>query len=752
MADGGGADSAAPPSDNVGDFILSLLQQNTRPSPSQQQQQQGGPQHLDPAIAAVGPTVNPFPPSIWQSSNNGPGGHHNNPSSSWPLAFSPPPPHNLSPNLLGFPQFSHNPFPSNQFDGNQRLSPEDAYRLGFQSMIQQQQQQQLPPPPPPQSETRQLVFGSFSGDATQSLNGLRNGNLMFDSKHHEQLMRNHPADPNLSHHRNHDLNELRGGHSGRGNWGPIGNNVRGFKSTPPPPGFSSNQRGWDMNLASKGDDSFQRNHHDKAMWEFNAEADRLRGLSIQNESKFNLSQQIDHPGPPKGTSLHSVSTADAANSFSMLNKEARGGIESKEEELGQLSKGKKEGNGNSGPGVDEVDDFGEDIVESLLLEVDTDDKDAKDGKKNSKTSRDKESRVDNRGRWLLSQRLRERKMYMACRNDIHRHDAPFIAVYKSLIPAEEELEKQRQLMAQLENLVAKEWPHAKLYLYGSCANSFGFPKSDIDVCLAIDDDDINKSDMLLKLADILESDNLQNVQALTRARVPIVKLMDPVTGISCDICINNVLAVVNTKLLRDYSRIDVRLRQLAFTVKHWAKSRRVNETYQGTLSSYAYVLMCIHFLQLRRPPILPCLQEMKPTYSVRVDNIRCSYFDDVDRLENFGSSNRETIAELVWGFFNYWAYAHDYANTVVSVRTGSILGKREKDWTRRVGNDRHLICIEDPFETSHDLGRVVDKFSIRVLREEFERAAEIMHQDRNPCAKLFEPYLPEDNNNGHGHN
>ena len=83
------------------------------------------------------------------------------------------------------------------------------------------------------------------------------------------------------------------------------------------------------------------------------------------------------------------------------------------------------------------------------------------------------------------------------------------------------------------------------------------------------------------------SNNFFCLQALTRARVPIVKLKDPVTGISCDICINNVLAVVNTKLLRDYAQIDVRLHQLAFIVKYWAKSRGVNETYQGTLSSYA---------------------------------------------------------------------------------------------------------------------------------------------------------------------
>ncbi|KAK8948256.1 hypothetical protein KSP40_PGU011234 [Platanthera guangdongensis] len=68
--------------------------------------------------------------------------------------------------------------------------------------------------------------------------------------------------------------------------------------------------------------------------------------------------------------------------------------------------------------------------------------------------------------------------------------------------------------------------------------------------------------------------------------------------------------------------------------------------------------------------------------------------------------------------------------------------KQAKDWTRRIGNDRHLICIEDPFEVSHDLGRVVDKFSIKILREEFERAANILQYDPSPTVTLFQPYLP----------
>ena len=38
----------------------------------------------------------------------------------------------------------------------------------------------------------------------------------------------------------------------------------------------------------------------------------------------------------------------------------------------------------------------------------------------------------------------------------------------------------------------------------------------------------------------------------------------------------------------------------------------MNDSYRGTLSSYCYVLMCIHLLQQRQPPILPCLQAIKP--------------------------------------------------------------------------------------------------------------------------------------------
>ncbi|XP_042384342.1 UTP:RNA uridylyltransferase 1-like [Zingiber officinale] len=324
-----------------------------------------------------------------------------------------------------------------------------------------------------------------------------------------------------------------------------------------------------------------------------------------------------------------------------------------------------------------------------------------------------------------------------CRPDIETLSPGFVSVYESLLPSDVEKENQNLLLKSLTVIINKEWPNVKLHLYGSCANSFGFSNSDVDICLSIDECE-SKHDMLLKLADILQSENYQDVEAITNARVPIVKMTDPSTGICCDICINNLLAVANTKLLRDYAKIDNRLHQLAYIVKHWARSREMNNTFEGTLSSYAYVLLCINFLQLRRPAILPCLQEMELTYLLTVEDTDCAYFDQVDELHNFGSLNDESLAELVWGFFHYWAFAHNYTRDVISVRTGCIISKKIKNWTRRIGNDRHLLCIEDPFETSHDLGRHVDRCSIDMLRSEFKRAASVLQYDQIPFVSLFE--------------
>jgi DNA polymerase sigma len=171
-----------------------------------------------------------------------------------------------------------------------------------------------------------------------------------------------------------------------------------------------------------------------------------------------------------------------------------------------------------------------------------------------------------------------------------------------------------------------------------------------------------------------------DVFAIPRARIPVIKLTWRPTGTKVDVTLNNDLAVANTALLRDYAAIDPRLRQLVVLIKHWAKQRRVNDAYTGSLSSYAWALAAVAHLQTRAPPVLPVLQELPPTKRQTVAGWPCDYCDDVSALAGFGAPNRESLAELLAAFFHHWAAGHDYRSAVVCVRRSAPLTKAEKGW------------------------------------------------------------------------
>ena len=322
-------------------------------------------------------------------------------------------------------------------------------------------------------------------------------------------------------------------------------------------------------------------------------------------------------------------------------------------------------------------------------------------------------------------------------------------LYRELQPTAEELKRKDDCFNLVYSMLRKykALGDFKLRIFGSGANNFCIrDNNDLDMCIQIGSGVLDKRDLVVekefveKMGEIIQENKMGDILVLPNARVPIVKFTEPKTGVKCDICVNNHLALFNTRLLNVYGAIDERVRQLAFVVKHWAKRRQINEAYRGTLSSYAYVIMCIHLCQTQDPPILPCLQQLEPTINVKCGDWLCRFNDNLDAAKGFGAANTETLGKLLYKFFEYWAFRHSYTDGVISIRTAGWLSKFEKEWTKRVGNERHLICIEDPFQLAHDLGRVVDRNSIAVLRDEFLAAARILQDNGNPLLKLLQPY------------
>ena len=89
--------------------------------------------------------------------------------------------------------------------------------------------------------------------------------------------------------------------------------------------------------------------------------------------------------------------------------------------------------------------------------------------------------------------------------------------------------------------------------------------------------------------------------------------------------------------------------------------------------------------------------------------------------------------------FYYYAHCFNYHDDVIAVASGGTITKEDKKWTHKLFRDNTLFCIEDPFETSHNLGRLVHAKSLHMIRGEFMRAHRFL-VDSIPVDQLFQKY------------
>ncbi|KAF9769693.1 hypothetical protein IL306_012858 [Fusarium sp. DS 682] len=180
-------------------------------------------------------------------------------------------------------------------------------------------------------------------------------------------------------------------------------------------------------------------------------------------------------------------------------------------------------------------------------------------------------------------------------------------------------------------------------------------------------------------------------------------------GVQCDINFSAHLALHNTALLRCYSHTDPRVRPMVLFVKHWAKIRGINSGYRGTLSSYGYVLMVLHYLvNVAEPFVSPNLQQLAPPpppglSPVEFENMtmcrghNVQFWRNEEEILNLAranqlNGNKDTIGHLLRGFFEYYAHSSmlststgrgfDWGRDVLSLRTpGGLQTKQDKGWT-----------------------------------------------------------------------
>ncbi|XP_063769835.1 terminal uridylyltransferase 7 isoform X2 [Pseudophryne corroboree] len=271
-------------------------------------------------------------------------------------------------------------------------------------------------------------------------------------------------------------------------------------------------------------------------------------------------------------------------------------------------------------------------------------------------------------------------------------------------------DKARELIRQdLEDFIRREFQGARLSLFGSSKNGFGFKQSDLDICMTFDGlETAEELDCIWTIEELArhlkKHQGLRNILSITTAKVPIVKFYHVRSSLEGDISLYNTLALHNTHLLASFAAIDPRVKYLCYIMKVFTKICDIGDASRGSLSSYAYTLMVLYFLQQRNPPVIPVLQEIctdghKP--EILVDGWNVYFFAKLEELEKYWpdyGKNKESVGELWLGLLRFYTEDFDFKEHVISIRRKSLLTTFKKQWTSK------YIVIEDPFDLNHNLG------------------------------------------------
>ncbi|KAM6226697.1 terminal uridylyltransferase 7 isoform 3-T3 [Spheniscus humboldti] len=288
-------------------------------------------------------------------------------------------------------------------------------------------------------------------------------------------------------------------------------------------------------------------------------------------------------------------------------------------------------------------------------------------------------------------------------------DQVCVQCYYDFAPNIVEDQAREHIRQNLENFIRQDFPGTKLNLFGSSKNGFGFKQSDLDICMTMDGletaEGLDCIRIIEDLAKVLKKQSgLRNVLPITTAKVPIVKFFHVRSGLEVDISLYNTLALHNTRLLSSYAAIDPRVKYLCYTMKVFTKICDIGDASRGSLSSYAYTLMVLYFLQQRKPPVIPVLQEIykeskKP--EILVDGWNVYFFDKIEELSVVWpdcGKNTESVGQLWLGLLRFYTEEFDFKEHVICIRRKNLLTTFKKQWTSK------YIVIEDPFDLNHNLG------------------------------------------------
>ena len=292
-----------------------------------------------------------------------------------------------------------------------------------------------------------------------------------------------------------------------------------------------------------------------------------------------------------------------------------------------------------------------------------------------------------------------------------------------LSPTREESAARALTVRKCDTVVRKLFPGKKIECFGSFETGLYLPTSDIDLVVIpvngnlsdkLDSDESFLRPPLRKLARALIKAGIadsRSVQVISRARVPIIKFIDRLTGHAVDISFNIASGLDGARFLKEQLLIFPALRPLLLFLKLFLDLRGLNEVFRGGLGSFSAACLLISFFQMH-----PLIQL---GYLKAEDNLGILLLEFLELYGKLLHYEKVGISVGLDGKSSEIRGHEDLSKVDVP------FGYYDK-MDRGFYNDTRpgLLSIQDPQSPTNDLAR--PSFSISAVRQAFEHAFNLL--------------------------
>ncbi|KAE8790070.1 non-canonical poly(A) RNA polymerase PAPD5 [Hordeum vulgare] len=280
--------------------------------------------------------------------------------------------------------------------------------------------------------------------------------------------------------------------------------------------------------------------------------------------------------------------------------------------------------------------------------------------------------------------------------------SPMLQLHKEILdfcdfisPSAEEQSSRTAAVKAVSDVVKHIWPHCKVEVFGSFRTGLYLPTSDIDV--VVFDTRAKTPQGLYALAKALSQKGVaKKIQVIAKARVPIVKFVERISGIPFDISFDIDGGPQAADFIKDAIKKMPALRPLCMILKVFLHQRELNEVYTGGVGSYALLTMLITHLQL--------------------------IWGAKDML-GYRQSKEHNLGILLVKFFDFYGRKLNYTDVGISCNSArTFFLKSDNDF---VNLDRpHLIAIQDPMVPDNDIGK--NSFNYFKVKSAFSKAYSVL--------------------------